>query len=72
MFPHMPCLCINGSIDVTYNCIKSFGLVYLGLSGLGGLSMKLLLVALEMGITGIFFNKDEGSKRIHQTETLRL
>lgn len=38
-----------------------FGLVYLGLSGLGGLSMKLLLVALEMGMAGIFFNKDEGA-----------
>lgn len=23
--------------------------------------MKLLLVALEIGMTGIFFNKDEGS-----------
>lgn len=37
-------------------------LAYLGLSGLGGLSMKLLLVALEMGITGMFFNKDEDSE----------
>lgn len=24
--------------------------------------MKLLLVALEIGMTGIFFNKDEGSE----------
>lgn len=56
----------------TDNCIQSFGLVYLGLSGLGGLSMKLLLVAFEIGITGIFFNKDEGSERIHQKDTIRL
>ena len=40
----------------------NFGITYLGLSGLGGLSMKLLLVALEMGMDGIFFNKDEGSE----------
>lgn len=36
--------------------------LYLGLSGLGGLSIKLLLVALEMGMTGIFFSNDEGSE----------
>lgn len=36
--------------------------LYLGLSGLGGLSMKLLLVALEIGTTGIFFNKGEDSE----------
>lgn len=39
-----------------------FWLVYLGLSGLGGFSIKLLLVALEMGMAGIFFNNDEGSE----------
>lgn len=38
------------------------GITYLGLSGLGDLSMKLLFVALEMGMAGIFFNKDEGSE----------
>lgn len=39
-------------------------LTYLGLSGLGGLSIKLFLVALEMGITGKFFKKDEGSEGV--------
>lgn len=42
--------------------IPSFRLTYLTLSGLGVLSMKLLLVALEMGMAGIFFNKDEVSE----------
>lgn len=34
---------------------------YLGPSGLGGLSEKLLLVALEMEMAGTLFNKDFGS-----------
>lgn len=45
-----------------------WSLTYLGLSGLGGLSMKLLFVALEMGIAGILFNKDEGSEVINTEE----
>lgn len=47
-------------------------LTYLGLSGLGGLSIKLFLVALEMGIVGKFFNKDEGSDVIRQIKMIRL
>lgn len=35
--------------------------MYLGPSGLGGLSEKLLLVALEMGMAGRLFNEDVGS-----------
>lgn len=47
-------------------------LTYLGLSGLGGLSIKLFLVALEMGITGKFFKKDEGSDVIRQIKMIAL
>lgn len=48
-----------------YSCLEPpppLDLSYLGLSGLGGLSMKLLLVAMEIGMAGMFFNKDEGSE----------
>lgn len=37
-------------------------LFYLGLSGLGGLSMKLLFVTFEMGTDGTFFNDGVGAK----------
>lgn len=34
--------------------------------------MKLLLVALEMGMAGIFFNKDEGSEVTQQRQMIKL
>lgn len=36
-------------------------LIYLGLSGLGGLSMKLLFVTFEMGTDGRFFSEGAGA-----------
>jgi hypothetical protein len=39
---------------------------HLGLSGLGDLSMKLLLVALEMGTAGMFFSKEDGVTGVKQ------
>ena len=41
----------------------------LGLSGLGGFSMKLLLVALEMGMEGNFFNDGAGSGAAKREKT---
>lgn len=49
-----------------------FALAYLGLSGLGALSMKLLLVTLEMGTAAMVFNKDEGSEVRHERKLTNL
>lgn len=60
--------CLHLQVHATVQQLP--GITYLGLSGLGGLSMKLLLVALEMGMTDTSFNTED-SEITHQKQIIK-